>query len=228
MTITVALVTILTINRRSIIESVTFRGGFFKTSWSTGSTPRLKNAFAPLLTSNDDEQTFALEVHPWWCWSRESAWRSMDWENGTPSTVQLNSVQRYSYAKSEPFTRSFSSIESNSRAQLKANEVSDIVKDRFAFFDRRPEPQDRDVSIHIIDRHHLHDRVEIIGDKNHVSSFFTHVCSWFTHGDTDIGCFQSHGIIHTITCHAHDVSLRLQRLEKHPGHPVHHARWDVL
>ncbi len=25
----------------SIIESVTFRGGFFNTSWSTGSTPRL-------------------------------------------------------------------------------------------------------------------------------------------------------------------------------------------
>lgn len=42
MTITTALVTILIINGRLIIGSVTFLGGFFRTSWSTGSTPRLK------------------------------------------------------------------------------------------------------------------------------------------------------------------------------------------
>ena len=88
------------------------------------------------------------------------------------------------------------------------------MEDGFAFFNRRPEEEDR-VILSLLEARCSHDRVEIIFDKDHVGCFFAHVRSRLTHGDTNIGCFQSHSIIHSITRHADDVSLRLQGLAGH-------------
>lgn len=50
---------------------------------------------------------------------------------------------------------------------------------------------------------------EVVIQKDHVSGLLGHVTSGDTHGDTDVGLFQSGRIVHTVAGHSHDGALAL-------------------
>lgn len=58
----------------------------------------------------------------------------------------------------------------------------------------------------------LHYCWEVIVHKDHVGSFFADICTRLPHCNPNIGRFQSHGIINTISCHWHNGTSSLQSL----------------
>ena len=49
---------------------------------------------------------------------------------------------------------------------------------------------------------------KVVIKQDHVSGLLGHVRARDSHGNTDVGLLQGGGVVHTITCHSYDGTLR--------------------
>ncbi len=204
---TVALMKIFTSNGLSIIESVTFRGGFFSTSWSTGSTPRLNFIFNRFMTLRINQTNLwaggpsiiILIQRICIAFNGLGKWKTVEsviklraaillWRNKIKQTYSLWKINHYvlNWNRTK-FRILWKMALPSSIAALKTKNKSSIY-----------------ISIQI-----LHDRIKIVFNKNHISCFLGYVSSCLSHSNANISCFKSNCIINTITCHTNDMSLCL-------------------
>ena len=58
--------------------------------------------------------------------------------------------------------------------------------------------------------HSCNDGGEVVVQQDHVGGLLGDVRPGDTHGNTDVGLLQGRRVVHTVTCHGHDGSLKTE------------------